>query len=230
MRWYTNATLYVAFPGYGFGSWAGENSAPFTIGTSGTCQGLSGSGWIDELAVYNRALSLAEIQAIYRAGAAGKCHRFRILVPPDDQVIACGSDATFSVVATNELGSVTYQWQFNGIDIAGATTRVLTVTNAGTAQAGIYTVVVRSSADQTLSASARLGFSFLDLHMYAGLTIRGRVGSAYRIEATENLEPPIQWQPITNIVSLPTSPFVFIDFDSVAHPRRYYRAVSDACP
>ena len=49
----------------------GANTAPFTIGNSGTCQGFA--GLMDEVAVYNRALTEAEILSLYAAGKAGKC-------------------------------------------------------------------------------------------------------------------------------------------------------------
>jgi len=52
--------------------------------------------------VYNRAVSAAEIQAIYNAGNAGKCTDATppfIFAQPTDQIVALGSNAIFSVVA-----------------------------------------------------------------------------------------------------------------------------------
>jgi choice-of-anchor C domain-containing protein len=46
---------------------------PVAIGARGTDMAASFLGSIDELSVYNRALSGAEIQAVYSAGSAGKC-------------------------------------------------------------------------------------------------------------------------------------------------------------
>jgi hypothetical protein len=45
-------------------------NAPFTIGQA---QGLFMDGLLDEISLYNRALGASEIQAIYQAGAQGKC-------------------------------------------------------------------------------------------------------------------------------------------------------------
>lgn len=56
---------------YAAPGWALENSAPLTIGNSGTCSGFG--GLIDEVKLYNRALTQTEIQAIYTAGRAGQC-------------------------------------------------------------------------------------------------------------------------------------------------------------
>ena len=50
-------------------------ATPFTIGTSGTC-GSANQGFVgllDEVSLYNRALSAAEVQAVYSAGSEGKC-------------------------------------------------------------------------------------------------------------------------------------------------------------
>ncbi len=49
----------------------GSNTAPLTFGTAGTCNGFA--GFLDEVSIYNRALSLAEIQSVFNAGSAGKC-------------------------------------------------------------------------------------------------------------------------------------------------------------
>jgi hypothetical protein len=47
------------------------NVAPLLIGGSGTCATFE--GLIDEVEIFNRALSTSEIQAIFNAGSAGKC-------------------------------------------------------------------------------------------------------------------------------------------------------------
>src|SRR5207244_3547852 len=44
-----------------------------SIGSRGDARGGTFFGTIDEPSVYSRALSTAEIQAIYNAGSAGKC-------------------------------------------------------------------------------------------------------------------------------------------------------------
>jgi hypothetical protein len=61
------------------------NAANFRIGS--TNNGEFFNGLIDEAQVYNRALSLAEIQAIYNAGAAGLIKGVRVADPP---VLATG--------------------------------------------------------------------------------------------------------------------------------------------
>ncbi len=49
-----------------------DNAAPLLIARSDV-GGLSFTGWIDEVEIFNRALAAGEVQAIAAAGAAGKC-------------------------------------------------------------------------------------------------------------------------------------------------------------
>ena len=53
-------------------------------------------------------------------------------------------------------GSLSYQWQFNGTNIAGATNAALTLTNVQFTNAGVYTVIVTSGASSTTSSTAVL--------------------------------------------------------------------------
>jgi hypothetical protein len=99
-------------------------------------------GLIDEPSVYNRALSAAEIAAIYNAGSAGKCGLApEILTPPQGQTVECSGNVTLSVTAAGAL-PLAYRWYFGSNSIPGATNTLLTLTNVGFAQAGKYSVVV----------------------------------------------------------------------------------------
>lgn len=62
---------------------------------------------------------------------------------PLPQTVANGSTAVFAVTATN---SPAYQWRRDGITLAGATNRLLVISQAGTADAGSYTVTVSNSS------------------------------------------------------------------------------------
>lgn len=64
----------------------------------------------------------------------------------------------------------------------------------------------------------------LALSFYAGISIEGTVGGAYRIDYAEDLNTP-NWQPLTTVV-LPQSPYLWIDVGSTNALRRYYRAVA----
>ena len=66
--------------------------------------------------------------------------------------------------------------------------------------------------------------SNLALTMYPGVSVTGAEGQTYRIEASTNLAPGSVWQPLTNL-TLPFSPYLWIDTSASASPRRFYRAV-----
>lgn len=64
-----------------------------------------------------------------------------ITLQPVDQYQVVGSNATFTAKGQGLYG-VTYQWQTNGVNLAGATAATLTLTNLQLAQAGPYNAVI----------------------------------------------------------------------------------------
>src|SRR4029077_19056851 len=64
-----------------------------------------------------------------------------ITLEPTDQYQLPGGNVTFSARGTGLYG-VTYQWQTNGVNLAGATNVTLTLTNVQSGQLGGYDVVV----------------------------------------------------------------------------------------
>jgi hypothetical protein len=78
-----------------------------------------------------------------------------ISVQPGNQIVTVGGSATFSVIAGG-TPIPTYQWNFNGTAIAGATSSSYSVTNAQSANAGSYTVLVSNSAGSVTSSAATL--------------------------------------------------------------------------
>jgi hypothetical protein len=80
---------------------------------------------------------------------------------PASQSAVPGGTVRFNVGAIG-LGPLSYQWRFNGMnladggDVAGATTPTLTLSNVQPAQAGLYSVVVGNSSGTVTSANASL--------------------------------------------------------------------------
>jgi hypothetical protein len=146
------AQMSVSFPqDYG--------NFPLFFGTSGESywdHKLKGN--LDEVSIYNRALSAAEIAGIYAAGSAGKCTSgpgLTITTQPQSQTLPVGTNATFTVAASG-AGPLGYQWQLNGAPITGATTTSLTLTNIQTSDGGNYSAVVTNSTTSVTSAVAVL--------------------------------------------------------------------------
>ena len=120
--------------------------------------GQSFDGLIDELAVYNRALTAAEIDAIYSSGAAGKCAGPTppfIFTQPTSQNASVGQSVSFSVVAGGSA-PLTYQWEKNGAAISGATGSALVLNNVQLEDSGLYSVVVSNGVSSVTSSNASL--------------------------------------------------------------------------
>src|SRR5205814_8903487 len=104
------------------------------------------SGLLPALAIYNRSLSTNEIQAIYNAGAAGKCAQVSpfIVSQPTNQTVTAGLNTSFSVQAGG-TGPLYYQWSLNGTNVSDGTSALLTLTNVQVSQAGNYSVQVTNA-------------------------------------------------------------------------------------
>jgi sugar lactone lactonase YvrE len=93
-----------------------------------------------------------------------------IVAPPilsgllPSQAVVEGQNATFSIGASagvlfQDVASIAYSWNFNGVPIPGATGQILTITNAQMANAGDYSVTVtvtyyQSDSGQSISPSS----------------------------------------------------------------------------
>ena len=92
----------------------------------------------------------------------------------------------------------------------------------GLANVGFYDVIVSNATGFATSTAVSLGF--VDLKMFAGVIITGPTGATYRVDYTPALANPPDWQPL-DTVTLPTSPYYFIDYASPGVEKRFYRAV-----
>ena len=133
-------------------------TTPVAIGARGDNLANSFLGMIDELCIYNRALSPAEIQAIYTADSTGKCllpvPPF-IISSPASLRLTTGGSTTLTAVAGGSA-PLTYQWMFNGTNLAGATSSSLTLTSVQINQSGSYSITVTNSGGFAISASAQV--------------------------------------------------------------------------
>lgn len=74
---------------------------------------------------------------------------------PTAQTVSLGETVTFTVAADGDPAP-TYQWQRDGVSLAGQTEPELTLAAVRAADAGIYRVIVRNSAGQVFSAEVLL--------------------------------------------------------------------------
>jgi hypothetical protein len=77
-----------------------------------------------------------------------------LLNQPQSIAAATGATVVFSALAGGNMP--TYQWQFDGIDLPGATSPTLTLSDVGAAQVGSYTVVISAQGTVAVSVPATL--------------------------------------------------------------------------
>jgi len=98
----------------------------------------------------------------------------QITTQPQNANVNLGQDATLTAVATG-WPVPTYQWQKNGVNIAGATNANLTLAKVQAADSGNYSVVVTNSAG---SATSSVATTLVTLGGRLGnLSIRSNAGS-----------------------------------------------------
>jgi hypothetical protein len=78
-----------------------------------------------------------------------------VTVQPANAFAGFGLSATFRVTATGDA-TLSYQWRFNGTNLADATTSTLTIATAQAANAGTYAVVVTNLYGTVTSSNALL--------------------------------------------------------------------------
>ncbi len=121
--------------------------------------GTQFQGQIDEVALYQRGLSAAEIRKLYSSAGGGKCGIAPVIVvQPVSQTANVGNNVALNVIATGT--SLTYQWSVNhgaGVQpISGATSSTLTLPNVQLASAGSYYVQVANDVASVVSSPAVL--------------------------------------------------------------------------
>src|SRR5262249_8853738 len=141
-------------------------STSAAIGARGDTLDNSFLGSIDELAVYDRALSAGEIQSIYNALITGKCNTPvtpTIVRQPQSLYLQAGSNAIFTAVTGGSI-PLSYQWQLNNVNLAGATNSSLTINNVLPSNSGVYTLIVSNAAGTTTSSNANLQVNLVTIY------------------------------------------------------------------
>lgn len=148
----------VASAGVNVGTITPETTFPLNLGSriSGDGSGSFFQGAMDELCLYNRALSDSEILALFNAGTAGKCKAGppTISVQPTNQTVAVGATPVFRVTASGL--NLRYQWLLNGNVVTNATNATLKLSNVQLQQAGNYSVIVSNDFGSVSSSIAVL--------------------------------------------------------------------------
>ena len=107
---------------------------------------------------------------------------------PTNQTVSAGATAGFRVSATG-TAPLSYQWQFNGTNLAdtarisGSLSNTLTISNAGGADAGSYDVVVTNAGGSVTSIWASLIYSKAPATVILGNLLQRFDGTAKPVSA-----------------------------------------------
>ena len=138
------------------GSLSNSSSLQIAGGGAGFPAISSGIGVVDELSIYGRALTAAEILAIRQAGAAGKCIPSpNILDQPKNTVGIVGIPASIHVSVAG-YPAIHYQWLKNGTAPVGSNSAALTFSPVRLSDAGTYSVTVSNVGGVVVSTNAIL--------------------------------------------------------------------------
>ena len=211
---------------------------PLFFGTSGQSYwDHKLKGTLDEVSLYNRALSSNEVAALYAAGSGGKCKvasGLIITLQPLSQTVGAGDSVAFNVTATG-AAPLSYQWLqdqaplANGGNVSGAITATLTLTGVTQTNAGNCTVVITNAGGSVTSSIASLTVVMrpnlapptLLPDGSVRLSLSATPDLTYRLDASTNL---VDWATLTNIAN-PSGTIQFIDLEATNFSRRFYRAV-----
>lgn len=189
--------------------------APSTAGISYAADGINWLGnsalWgdqplngrIDEVRIYNRALSASEVQLLYHCEPPGGTDASpTALVTPSSLSAAVGVAACIEV---NALGAtpLNYQWQFNGTDlqdggrISGTRSDHLQISTVAPEDAGTYTVVVSNAYGSVTSNPATLTVLLRPPEIAAepgNQTVVSGAPATFAVVATGSLPLTFQWR------------------------------------
>ncbi len=144
-----------------------------------------------------------------------------ITLPPADQTIVTGGNATFRATAIG-TPPPTYQWQKDGVDIASATTSTLTLTAVTVADTARYTLVATNSAgNSNASATLTVHAAPAIISSPGNQTVLAGAPAKLSVVATGVPAPTYQWrQDGTAIAGATTATLTFASTLS-SHAGRY---------
>jgi hypothetical protein len=166
-------------------------ASPARIGMDGTDTTRTFNGKLDEVAVFNRALTFDEVAALY-AAATGTAQNPAPIISqqPVSATRYAGTSVQFRAAATG-VGNLTYQWKkgaanvTDGARVSGATTDTLAITGLTAGDAGDYALVVTNPNGSTTSSVATLTVLSIP-NAYVGEVMTDKPISYWRLNETED--------------------------------------------
>jgi hypothetical protein len=125
---------------------AGQNVQLKWVLATGVNTSVAAGWFVDSISVQDSSFSCCSPNTNVPPG---------ISTQPTNQVTNVGGSASFSVGATGSP-PLSYQWNFGGVPLGGATSATLSLVNVQTSQAGNYSAIVSDSSGAVTSAVATL--------------------------------------------------------------------------
>ena len=129
-----------------------------------------------------------------------------ITMQPQNRIVLWGQNAAFYVTASG-TAPLTYQWQFNGTNLSGATATNYTRSNIQPPDLGSYDVVISNSLGSITSSLATLTHVSPPLLLdpettngVFGFILSGDPGFNYAIEASTNFSTWTNLAVLTNAI------------------------------
>ena len=149
MKVFVNGTLAAQFSNFAKPSIQSATGSSFILGDilrGGTTAYPSDNfiGQMDEINIFSKELNPVEIAALMNAP--------QFTQHPQNASLCAGNNLTLSVLAESPTAS--FQWQKNGVDIAGANQATFTKVNIQAADAGSYTCIVSVGCNRSISKAA----------------------------------------------------------------------------
>jgi hypothetical protein len=172
-----------------------------------------------------------------------------MLVPPVGISVLNGDTATFTTLIGVSLTPLTVKWYFNGsllngsikgVDVStttdpilGTTLSTVTITNASSLTAGIYSVVARNNGGQIVNSNAVLVILNLSSPDPVSLVTQGcgKTNNGFRLQVHKSAQSNcvieattdfINWVPIATNSSVSTN-ITYVDPAATNLVTRYYR-------
>jgi Leucine-rich repeat (LRR) protein len=151
-----------------------------------------------------------------------------IATQPSSRTNVTGSDATFSVIATGTV-PLSYQWQFGGNNIPGATGSTLTVNNVQLSNAGNYAVVVTNVAGSLASVVATLTVWAPPAISIQPASTTNLTGTSASFNVTANGTSPLsyQWQSGAGPISGATASSLTLNNVQFSDAGNYFVAITN---
>jgi hypothetical protein len=140
-----------------------------------------------------------------------------ITLQPQTQLVNPGASVTFTVAATG-VGTLRYQWQFNGVDIPGATSATFTTNNVQLANEGDYRALVSDDIATGVSAVARLTVRVPPVILFTSGGKTNVVGSTITLSVNASGSVPMAFRwlkgsigVVTNVLYTTSSTFTIVN-------------------